>query len=115
MNNMVIKRRANVIHKLLVDIINDVIKNDSLGYISLTGVDLSNDLSFCNVFYTILNDKSEFLDLAQKLLEENKKEIRLKLASQIRDIKKIPDLIFKYDESLTYGKKIDKLLDNIKK
>lgn len=115
MNNMVIKRRANVIHKLLVDIINDVIKNDSLGYISLTGVDLTNDLSFCNVFYTILNDKSEFLDLAQKLLEENKKEIRLKLASQIRDIKKIPDLIFKYDESLTYGKKIDKLLDNIKK
>ncbi|MGM1458999.1 MAG: 30S ribosome-binding factor RbfA [Columbia Basin potato purple top phytoplasma] len=115
MNNMVIKRRANIIHKLLVDIINDVIKNDRLGYISLTGVDLSNDLSFCNVFYTILNDKSEFLDLTQELLEKNKKEIRLKLASQIKNIKKIPDLIFKYDESLTYGKKIDKLLDNIKK
>lgn len=105
MNNITIKRRANVIHEFLVEIINDVITNDQIGYISLTSIDLSNDLSFCNIYYTILNDKSEILNLVKKVLEEHKKEIRIRLASKIKNIKKIPELIFKYDESLTYGKK----------
>ncbi|WP_083993341.1 ribosome-binding factor A [Candidatus Phytoplasma phoenicium] len=53
------------------------------------------------------------LFLLEKLLEKNKAEIRKKLAEQIRNMKKIPNLIFKYDNSLTYGKKIEKLLNQI--
>ncbi|WAN63632.1 Ribosome-binding factor A [Candidatus Phytoplasma rubi] len=113
MNNITNKRRSNLIYELLVDIVNDIIKNDQIGYITITGADLSNDLSFCNIFYTILNDTPEILSLVSKTLEENKREIRLRLAGKIQHMKKIPNLIFKYDESLTYGKKIDKILDNI--
>ncbi|MDV3168136.1 MAG: 30S ribosome-binding factor RbfA [Candidatus Phytoplasma stylosanthis] len=113
MNDISNKRRASLIHESLVNIVNNVIKNEKIGYINLTGVDLSNDLSFCKVYFTILNDRTENINESFKILEKNKKTIRMKLASEIQNMKKIPDLIFKYDKSLTYGKKIDKLLDNI--
>ncbi|WP_341266379.1 30S ribosome-binding factor RbfA [Candidatus Phytoplasma fraxini] len=113
MSNITIKRRANIIHKFLVQIVNEIIEDSQIGCINLTNVDLSNDLSFCNVYYTILNDKPEILNLVKKALQKHQKEIRLRLASKIKNIKKIPELIFKYDETLTYGKKIDELFNNI--
>lgn len=68
------KRRASLIHELLVNIINDSIKDEKIGYINLTDVELSNDLSFCKIFFTILNDTQENIELSFKILEENKKK-----------------------------------------
>lgn len=107
------KRRAKLIHEILVEVVNDIVKNDQIDYINITNVELSNDLSFSTVYYTILNDEPEILSLLEKLLEKNKSEIRKKLAEQIRNMKKIPMLIFKYDNSVTYGKKIEQLLNQI--
>ncbi|MDV3166810.1 MAG: 30S ribosome-binding factor RbfA [Vigna little leaf phytoplasma] len=111
--NITNKRRAKIIHEILAEIINNIIKNDQIGYINVTNVDLSNDLSFSSVYYTILNDKIDNISLSTKILEKNKSIIRKKLAEQIRNMKKIPFLIFKYDNSLNYGKKIEKLLEQI--
>ncbi|TVY12136.1 30S ribosome-binding factor RbfA [Candidatus Phytoplasma pini] len=113
--NNKIKMRANLIHKLLINIVNDVIENEEIEHITINGVNLSNDLSFCTVFYSILNKDDHTSSLLKKILEENKKEIRAQLASKIRNMKKIPQLIFQYDNSLNYGEKIDKLLETIKK
>ena len=52
---------------------------------------------------------------AAELLEAGKKEIRMKLASKVNDIRKIPDLIFKFDDALAYGNHINQLLTDINK
>ncbi|KXT29424.1 ribosome-binding factor A [Candidatus Phytoplasma oryzae] len=113
--NVNIKRRAKLIHELIVNIINNVIKNEQIGYINITDVELTNDLSFSTVYYTILDNSEKNLSLVSELIEKNKKKIRLKFANQIRNMKKIPYLIFKYDHSLEYGHKIDQILNDIKK
>ncbi|XXP77221.1 MAG: 30S ribosome-binding factor RbfA [Lettuce witches'-broom phytoplasma] len=109
------ERTANLIHKEIVFIINQIIRNDQIGYINVTDVDLTKDLSFSNIYYTLLKDDEETVALAAKVLEKHKKEIRMELAKKIKNIKKIPNLIFKYDQSLVYGKHIDKLLEDINK
>ncbi|WP_017192953.1 30S ribosome-binding factor RbfA [Italian clover phyllody phytoplasma] len=109
------ERTANLIHKEIVFIINQIVINDKIGYINVTDVDLTKDLSFSNIYYTLLKDDKETVALAAEVLEEHKKEIRMELAKKIRNIKKIPNLIFKYDQSLVYGKHIDKLLEDINK
>ncbi|KOR75675.1 Ribosome-binding factor A [Candidatus Phytoplasma pruni] len=109
------ERTANLIHKEIVFIINQIVRNDQIGYINVTDVDLTKDLSFSNIYYTLLKDDEETVALAAEALEEHKKEIRMELAKKIRNIKKIPNLIFKYDQSLVYGKHIDKLLEDINK
>ncbi|MGE9276510.1 MAG: 30S ribosome-binding factor RbfA [Candidatus Phytoplasma pruni] len=113
--SIVNERTANLIHKEIVFIINQIVINDKIGYINVTDVDLTKDLSFSNIYYTLLKDDEETVALAAEVLEEHKKEIRMELAKKIRNIKKIPNLIFKYDQSLVYGKHIDKLLEDINK
>ena len=107
-------RLGSLIFRELVHIVNDVIKNSQIGYITLTEAKVTKDISFCTVYYTILKDDKELQKKAQQLLDENKKEIRMKLAEKIRNIRKIPDLIFKFDEALAYGNHINDLLNQIK-
>lgn len=113
--SIVIEKLASLIQKELAFIVNDIIRNDQIGFINVTDVKLTKDLSFANVYYDILNNQESFVSLAATMIDKNKVIIRMKLAQKIRNIKKIPDLIFHYDTSLEYGNTIDKILKNINK
>ncbi|MDO8167958.1 30S ribosome-binding factor RbfA [Candidatus Phytoplasma melaleucae] len=113
--NISVARTASLIHKELVFIVNKIVQNEQIGYINITDVHLQNDFSSSQVFYTILSDDPQILSLAQKIIEKNKKAIRVALAKQIKNIKRIPVLNFEYDHSLFYGEHIEHLLNEIKK
>ncbi|WCA22533.1 30S ribosome-binding factor RbfA [Candidatus Phytoplasma oryzae] len=115
MNNIYIQRTTNSIKELIVGIINNIIQNDKIQHINITDVELTKDVSFSTIYYTILENSNENLLLVSKLLEENKKKIKAQLANKLKNIKKIPSLIFKYDKSYENGNKIDKILKKIKK
>ncbi len=108
-------RLASTIYRELVHIVNDTIKNGLVGYYNLTEVKVTKDLSFATVYYSILSDDKEVIAKAHDLLEDHKVKIRMELAKKIKNTRKIPDLIFKYDEALAYGNRIDSLLSQIKK
>ncbi|MFP7699415.1 MAG: 30S ribosome-binding factor RbfA [Candidatus Phytoplasma pyri] len=109
------EKLASLIKKELALIINSSIKNDKIGFINVTEVKLTNDLSFANVYYVILNNQPEFLSLAAEIIEKNKVIIRMLLAKKIRNIRKIPELVFIYDTSLEYGNHIDNILKGMNK
>jgi ribosome-binding factor A len=109
-----IERLASLIQRELANIVNEEVKNSQVGYINLTEVKVTKDLSYATTFYTILSDNEEVILKAQQILEKNTSKIRKRLAEKIRNIRKIPDLIFKYDEALAYGNHIDQLLKTIK-
>src|SRR5690606_9487125 len=113
--SIIVDRLASRILRELVHIVNDVIKNTQIGYITLTETKVTKDKSYCYVYYTIIDDSEEAKKKVAELLELGKKEIRMKLASKVNDIRKIPDLIFKFDEALAYGNHINKLLSDINK
>ena len=112
--SITIDRLSSLMLRELVHIINDVVKNNQVGYITLTETKVTKDLSFCTVFYTVLKDDEAVKARAQELLDGNKKEIRMKLAQKVNNLRKMPDLIFKYDEALSYGNHINDLLNSIK-
>lgn len=107
-------RLASLIQRELPAIINSEIRDKSFGYINLTEVKLSRDMSFATVYYTILTNDEKLVNKASVALERTKVTIRMELAKKIRNIRKIPELIFKYDEALAYGNRIDDLLKTIK-
>ncbi len=109
-----IERLASLIQRELANIVNEEVKHSQVGYVNLTEVKVTKDLSYANIFYTILSDDQEVISKAQQLLEKNTSKIRKRLAEKIRNIRKIPELIFKYDEALAYGNHIDQLLKTIK-
>lgn len=96
----------------LSKIIAQDLKNPNItGLISVTKVKTSSDLKTARVYISILGSKSK------KNTYEGIKNaagfIRTQLAQRV-NLRYTPELIFEIDESLEYGAKIDKILQNIK-
>ncbi|KPK64229.1 hypothetical protein AMJ83_03090 [candidate division WOR_3 bacterium SM23_42] len=102
------ERVASIIGRQISEIIAHEMKDPRLGFVTITTVDVSDDLKTAIVYFSSLNDKSEGLET----LNRAKGYIRSHLANRVR-MKYLPNLEFKIDNSFEYGKKIDALLDDI--
>jgi ribosome-binding factor A len=80
--------------------------------ISITDIELSRDLRYAKVFYSVFGD-DEAIQKADRFFKDFNKQIRQELASRIR-IKFMPELHFEYDNSIERGQRINELLNRIK-
>ena len=86
------------------------VKDADIKFVTITGCDITNDLSFAKVYFTVLdNDKK---DTTIKALERAKSFIRGQLSKRV-DMRHTPELIFIFDESIEYGNRIEKIIDEI--
>lgn len=84
--------------------------NQLLHDVTLTEVRITRDLSYMTVFYTCLYDVRK--DKVSEALEESKGYLRTALCSKIK-ARKMPELIFTYDEALAYGNHINEVLSKL--
>ena len=104
-------RVGEMIHKELSLIFNRGLKDPRIGYVTLTAVDVTADLSIAKVYYTVIGDDQARKETA-KGLEKATPYIRRQLAQQLK-MRHTPSLVFKYDTSIEYGNHIDSLLKDI--
>ena len=107
-----VERIEKIIEREIGNILLSEVKDQRLRYVTITNVKVTNDLSIATVFYTIIGDENQIVS-TKKNLEDAKGFIRLKL-SKVLEIRKTPELRFKYDESFEYGNKIEEILRNLK-
>ena len=75
------------------------VKNKDIKFVTITDVNVTNDLSHAKVYFTVLNmDK---LEETKKALKSASGFIRHELREKI-DIRQIPNLEFIYDQSIEY-------------
>ena len=96
-------------------IINKEAKDPRLQNINITAVKVSDDIGIATVFYTvigesIIRDQSE---INPKVLKKFSGMIRSKL-SKTMQIRRVPVINFRFDESIEYSDNIESLLKNIK-
>ena len=106
-----IERLNNLFLSELSSIIFKEIKNPIIKTVTLTAVEITNDLSFAKVYFTCMNEDKDKV-LAE--LDEAKGFLRTKLANTI-DIRHTPELVFEYDNSIEYGMNIEKIIQEIHK
>ncbi len=111
MNNIKLKRIDSEILKILTTIIFEEANDSLLKQITITECQITNDLSVCKVYFTSLIDK-DYKELERDLNDETASYLRSKLAENI-DLRNIPELRFKYDESIEYGNNIEKIIKEI--
>lgn len=107
------ERLASQIQKELSILLLNEVKNPKIGYVTVTEVRLTNDLSFATVYYTVMGDNSR-IQVTQEALEGSEGFIKGEIAKKVQ-MRKVPKYIFKYDESLERGNKISKIIDDLKK
>lgn len=85
-------------------------KDDRLRLVIPTSVRLTGDLSIATVFFTVLGNGSK--EEVIECLNEAKGYVRSSL-SKLLEVRKVPELKFKYDESLEQGKRIEDILKGL--
>jgi len=113
MTRIKISRMEEIIKKELSHILQYETKDPRLGFVTVTGVKLTGDLSIANVYISVLGDKEE-REKTFLVLNNAKGYLRTEIAKRI-DMKHTPKLILVCDDTLDYGKKIDDLISHISK
>ena len=106
------ERMEKILEREISSIIFSDIKNEKIKFVTITKVSLTNDLSIATVFYTGYGRQDQ-VDASIEALNEAKGFIRTVLSKRL-EVKKVPDLKFKYDESFEQGNKIEEILRNLK-
>jgi ribosome-binding factor A len=106
------QRVSDLIREEIADIIMNKVKDPRLGFVTVTGAKITEDLKIATVYISVL--KEEEKETTLEMLNAAKGFIRAELAKRIR-MKFIPSLTFRIDESLEYGDRIERLLKEIKK
>lgn len=104
---------ANIIQKEVSNIIQFELKDPKIGFVTITDVELSNDLSQAKIYVSFLGADPR-KEAGMKALERSKGFIRSQLAQRLT-IRKAPQLLFLHDTSLEQGYKIEKIISDIHK
>ena len=107
MSSIKIERLNHTIQQEISMILQTEVKDEHIKFITITGVETTNDLSFSKIYYTVLD--KEKMDSTKEALEKASSFIRTKLAERI-DIRHTPELKFIYDTSIAYGEHIEEII-----
>jgi ribosome-binding factor A len=107
------ERLERILEREISNIISTEVKDERLGFVTITKVAVTSDLSIATVYYTVMGTDEQKQSTSENLLSA-KGFIRTSLSKKL-EIRKTPELRFKYDESLEYGDKIEQILKNLKK
>ena len=109
-NNPRIHRISQAIQIELVKLIEREIKDPRLGIVTVTGVEVTSDLSYAKI-YIVARDESKAKE-SLKILNGAASFLRRRLAKEVR-LRVIPELQFHYDQASIYGSKMYALLKNV--
>ncbi len=104
------QRVSDLLRKEIADIIMYKLKDPRIGFITVTGVDVTDDIKIARIYVSILKDEERKTTIA--ILNSAKSFIRSELSKRLR-MRSIPSIEFRLDASIEYGNKIDKLLKKI--
>jgi len=106
---------ADLLKKEVSLILNQEVKDPRLQNINITAVKVTDDIGIAYIYYTIIGKSIRKSDsrIEDNILSKVSGMIRSKL-SKIIEIRRVPKIIFKFDESIEYSENIEKLLKNLK-
>ncbi|BCS53444.1 ribosome-binding factor A [Geobacter sp. SVR] len=102
---------AETIHTTISSILSRGLNDPRIGFVTLTAVEVIDDLSLARIYYTVIGDEAAKKS-SEAGLNSAKGHLRKELG-RVLTIRHIPELIFKYDHSQEYGNRIDSILKEI--
>ncbi|MBA2709124.1 MAG: 30S ribosome-binding factor RbfA [Tatlockia sp.] len=103
-------RIAEMMQRKLSQIIQQEVKDPRLpAFVTISTVKVAADLSHAKVYFTVLN-----ADIAETetVLNSAAPYLRKALARSVK-LRTVPQLHFVYDESIEYGRRLSRLIDDV--
>ncbi|MEW6725382.1 MAG: 30S ribosome-binding factor RbfA [Bacillota bacterium] len=106
------ERLAEVVKEELSDLLKQM-KDPRLGFITVTGAEVSLDLRHVKVFVSVFGPEEQQSQCMQ-VLNKAQGYLRTELGRRIR-LRHTPELTFKLDHSISEGMRLSALLDELKR
>jgi len=105
------EKLAETIHETVSSLLSRGLNDPRIGFVTITAVEVTDDLSLARIFFTVMGDAKNRKDSAAGL-NSAKGFIRKELG-RVLTVRHIPELVFAYDHSQEYGNRIDEILREI--
>ena len=105
-------RVGDLIKKEISYLLLENVKDPRVAGVTITGINLSNDLKRAKVFFSVIGDEHEIEKAGAGLARATgfiKREIGLRMS-----LRYVPELIFIYDPSLESGNSMERLFEKLK-
>jgi len=102
---------AEAIHELVSGLLVKGVKDPRIGFTTITAVKVADDLHLATIYFTVIGEETE-KKATEQGLNSARGFIRKEIAKTL-SMRHVPEIEFKYDESVDYGRRIDSLLDEI--
>jgi ribosome-binding factor A len=102
-------RVGDQLQRALPEIIRQEIQESGLGFLTITGVKMSKDLSYATIYFTVMEDNLRQSSLA--LLAQYAPRLRHRLGEHLI-IRSLPLLRFIYDQSEAQARHLDALIEH---
>jgi len=86
------------------------VKDPRLGFVTITGVEVSRDLSHAKVFITLMDDDADKVQQSLDILSDASGLLRSRLGQAIK-LRSLPQLHFYFDESTQRGARLSALIE----
>lgn len=104
-------RVGEQIKKEISSVIQTELKDPRIGFITVTGVDVTSDLSLARVYLSILGSEEQ-KEETLKAIGRASGFLRSELGRRVR-LRHTPEIEFRFDSSIEYGSHIEALLAQI--
>src|SRR5690606_1008461 len=109
--------RANRVAEQMKHELGDILtrrgKDPRVGFVTVTGVEVTGDLQQATIYIAVLGDEKQKKDTLLGL-SQAKGFIRSEIGKRIR-LRKTPEITFEFDEALDYGNRIETILRDLNK
>jgi ribosome-binding factor A len=100
-------RLSAELRRLIGAMVHEAVRENALPSMSVSDVEVTKDFDVATIFVTaLLPDQAKE---GVKALNELAKEFRMELSKTMR-VRRVPELRFKYDDSVDRGERIEQLL-----
>jgi ribosome-binding factor A len=89
------------------------VHDPGVGFLTLTRVQVTDDLLQARIFYTAMGDPAERKKTA-RALERALPFIRRALGQRLQ-LRRVPEITFRYDDSVAHQARVEELLEDIKR
>ncbi|NOG31836.1 30S ribosome-binding factor RbfA [Halomonas sp. TBZ9] len=104
-------RVADQLQKELAVLIQREVKDPRLGMVTVSGVTVSRDLGYADIYVTLLGEQSpERIKENLQVLKRAGGFLRSQIAKRIK-LRHVPELRFHFDESVVRGQHLSSLID----
>lgn len=102
---------AEAVHEFISGLLIKGLKDPRIGFVTVTGVKVTDDLHLATVYFSVVGTEEDKKS-SEKALNSAKGFIRKEMGRNLR-LRYVPDIIFKYDNSMDYAQHIESIINEI--